>query len=250
MLRSYGRIIILITALVLIGVVIWIDVTTTIWQELVILSGLAAGLVTFLLTSLFIDRIIHRSTQRHWAPVTRLALTEILHQLADETRSELSLGQVVPRQLPTIEPSAERQALQADTADLRTVVVQERSRVATVLGTWWSFLSSASDSDDVVRHIADVALLFDHVRDASLKFDEALSTTTQPLTDAGARDALAALNSKILTCNHSIAQIVVEIPVRLAGDSLTLSKEAQQSLARLHSSLRHPQNRQTDTSAE
>jgi hypothetical protein len=66
-------------ALALIVLILWIDVTTAVWQEVVILSGLAAGLVTFLLTVLVLDRVIARSTARRWDPVNRLALTEFLH---------------------------------------------------------------------------------------------------------------------------------------------------------------------------
>ena len=41
--------------LLLIGI-IWLDITSGVWAETVILSGIAAGLLTFLLTALFIDR--------------------------------------------------------------------------------------------------------------------------------------------------------------------------------------------------
>jgi hypothetical protein len=36
--------------------IIWLDITSGVWAETVILSGIAAGLLTFLLTALFIDR--------------------------------------------------------------------------------------------------------------------------------------------------------------------------------------------------
>ncbi|AIK85043.1 MULTISPECIES: hypothetical protein [Corynebacterium] len=36
-----------IGALALIVIILWIDISTGFWQEIVILSGLAAGLVTF-----------------------------------------------------------------------------------------------------------------------------------------------------------------------------------------------------------
>lgn len=73
-----------VAALAVIAVVIWVDVMTPVWQNLVIVSGLVAGVVTFLFTTLFIDRFIQRAARRRWAPVTRLALTEMLNQLADE----------------------------------------------------------------------------------------------------------------------------------------------------------------------
>ncbi len=246
MIRSFRRVSALVSALVLIGIVIWIDVTTTIWQELVIISGLAAGLVTFLLTSVFIDRFIQRATQRHWAPVTRLALTEVLHQLSNDEHSELSRGRIEPRQLPTVGESLNKRALLTDTESLRAVVVQERSHIATVLGTWWNFLSVTSDADEVIRHIADATLLFDHVRDVSLELDEALQHAPQQKIDEYSREVLATLNTQVLTCNKSIAHIVTEISARLATDTTTLSQEAQQTLARLKV-IGHGHGNQTDS---
>ena len=49
-----------IAVLALIIVVIVVDIHTSLWQELVILSGLVAGVITFLLTTFFIDRILQR----------------------------------------------------------------------------------------------------------------------------------------------------------------------------------------------
>ena len=48
---------------------------------------------------LVLDRVIARSTARRWAPLNRLALSEFLHAIADERRSEISRGAVVPRAL-------------------------------------------------------------------------------------------------------------------------------------------------------
>src|SRR5699024_2717605 len=113
-----------------------------------------------------------------------------------------------------------------DTESLRTLVEQERSHIATVLGTWWNFLSATSDADGLIRHIADATLLFDHVRDASLELDEALQRSPQQQIDEHSHYVL-------VTCNKSIAHIVTEISERLATDPTTLSQEAQQTLARL-----------------
>ena len=91
------RIAIWIGAVTVIAVILWLDVMTGLWNELVILSGLAAGLVTFLLTVLVLDKLIARSTARRWSPVNRLALTEFLYSIADDERSEISRGEIVPR---------------------------------------------------------------------------------------------------------------------------------------------------------
>lgn len=230
------RLIASVAALVLIVVVIWVDVTTTIWQELVILSGLAAGLVTFLLTSLFIDRFIQRAQRRRWAPVTRLALTEVLHQFADDQHSELTKGHIEPRRLPTLVESQTTHMLLSSTRGLRATVARERTRLSTVLGTWWNFLSATPGTDDLVRHIADATLLFDRVRDASLELDTALEQRGVPHADEQSRAALATLNTEVLACNSAIAGIVREINSRLAADTTTLSQEAQHTLNRLRRS--------------
>lgn len=231
--RSLRHIVVLISAIVLIAVVIWIDINTSLWQDLVIISGLAAGFVTFLLTSLFLNHFIQRSTQRHWAPVTRLALTEMLHQLADEDHSDLSQGRIQPRQLPTLAAATNPRILLISTDNLRATVVHERSHISTVLGTWWGFLSAASDTDGIMRQIADIALLFERVRDASLELDATVDQAEQHSLDDASRHALEVLNNQIVVCNASIARIVTEISSRLAADTTTLSQEAQQALARL-----------------
>ena len=69
MFGSLWRAVAFTSALAVIAVVIWIDVTTPVWQNLVIVSGLVAGVVTFLFTTLFIDRFIQRAARRRWAPV-------------------------------------------------------------------------------------------------------------------------------------------------------------------------------------
>ena len=93
-----------IAILALIIVVIVVDIHTTLWQELVILSGLVAGVITFLLTTFFIDRILQRSQRARQAPLRRLALVELLHALADDDHSQLMRGILRVRQLP--EPTA------------------------------------------------------------------------------------------------------------------------------------------------
>lgn len=94
-------------ALVLVGVILWIDFTTGVWNELVIMADLAAGLVSFLLTVTVLNRIMVRSNERRWAPVHHLALSEFIHAIADEDRSEISRGKIVARTLPVIDIDAD-----------------------------------------------------------------------------------------------------------------------------------------------
>src|SRR5699024_12392333 len=110
---------------------IGVDVPTPIWQSLVILSGLAAGLVTFFLPSLFIDRFIQRAQRRRWAPVTRLALTEVLHQFADDQHSELTKGHIEPRRLPTLVETQTTHLLLSNTRGPPAPATREPTRFST-----------------------------------------------------------------------------------------------------------------------
>ncbi len=209
----------LIAAGTLIALVIWIDVTTSIWQEMVIISGLAAGVVTFLLTTLFIDRFLERSAERRWAPVTRLALTEILHELADEERSELSRGQLVPRRLPVPETTASPDELRQTADLLRAAVVCERSHLATTLGVWSQFLVASGGNEMIMRHVADATLHLDNVRDASLELDAVLDRTGGRAAAGDVQGALASLRGRVEECNAAIAGIAVEVAARLAQEA-------------------------------
>ena len=63
--RKHGKsIAVAIGAFALVAVILWLDISTGVWSEVVILSGLAAGLVTFILTVMVLDRVVARSTAR------------------------------------------------------------------------------------------------------------------------------------------------------------------------------------------
>lgn len=159
----------LLAGLIVVAVIIWLDVASGVWQDLVVLSGLAAGLVTFLLTVLVLDRVVARSTARRWAPVNRLAFTEFLHALADDEHSEISRGRIVTRSLrpPSGIPSS------PDYIDelhrVRTTVVRERARLSDTLSRWAPVLASSGDNETILVHVADIALALDTIRDAALQ---------------------------------------------------------------------------------
>jgi hypothetical protein len=191
-------------ALVLIGLILWIDVTTAVWQEVVILSGLAAGLVTFLLTVLVLDKVIARSTARRWDPVNRLALTEFLHAIADDDRSEISRGHIVARALPGIDRT---EALHPQLVDLRERILEERALLSDVLSRWTDFLASSGDNEEVLRHVAGVALHLDRARDAALVAE--LDASPENLT---------ALEREITDCNGFFTALEEELRSRLEVD--------------------------------
>lgn len=149
--------------LAIIGV-IWLDLATGLWQQAVILSGIAAGLLTFLLTSMFVERWLRRAEHRSWFPVTRLALTDILHALAEEETSEISRGIVHPVQFTpddgtTLEPSD----------DLLTRIRAERDGLSAVLSRWGGFLAGSADVNTLMDHAADLARELEDFRDSVLE---------------------------------------------------------------------------------
>ena len=208
-------------AVVLVGFILWLDFRTTLWQEMVILSGLAAGLVSFLLTTVVIDRVIRHQTETRWAPVTQLALTEMLHQLADGERSELTRGHVVPRELSLAE-TADPEKLIVELERLRHQIFDERSQVAATLGVWVQFLASSGDNEGLMRRIAELALQFDEVRDHALE--------AEGLAAAGSntRQALADLRREISECNTHLAALITEIEGRLHPTRKRLSRSSGQ----------------------
>lgn len=150
----------------LIVLIVWVDVATGVWQDTVILSGIAAGLLTFALTALFLERWMARSAHRRWLPVTRLALSDLLHALADEEASEISRGRIVPRTLEVPRP------LEPATAQgLLTAVVAERDELTRVLARWSGFLAASADVQNLMRHLARIAQQLDAIRDGVLDWE-------------------------------------------------------------------------------
>lgn len=175
-------------ALLVVGIILWIDIASGVWQEVVILSGLAAGLVTFLLTVFVLDKVLARSTSRRWAPVNRLAFTEFLHVLADEEHSEISRGLVVTRLLPQVASSSGSEGYADELHVLREQVVVEHRNLSDLLSRWAQFLASSGDNETILLHVADIALWFDIIRDTSLEAehhrDEVIHTELTEAVDA------------------------------------------------------------------
>ena len=199
----------LITAVVVIGIIIWLDISTGVWNDLVILSGLAAGLVTFLLTVMVLDRVVARSTARRWAPVNRLALSEFLHAIADEEQSEISRGVIVARELELVDASLEAAETLTDALhQLRLQVVLERERLADVLSRWAQFLASSGDNEAILRHLAEFAWQLDCVRDAALDAEHTQNA-----------EAISQVNGRIAKCNASMVELERELQHRLATET-------------------------------
>lgn len=212
--RQVLNVSVVVLALVLIGIILWIDITTGLWGDLVILGGLAAGLVTFLLTGLVFERVIARATERKWAPVTRLALSEFLHSLADEKHSEVSRGHVVTRSLTPVDSIEDPAALHAALHALRHQVLHERRQLAETLGRWAEFLATSGSNTQIMKHVAALSLQLDIVRDRSVELEASPSEVT-----------LNALNTETKRCNQLISELEAELRAQIdREDQLAISK--------------------------
>lgn len=202
--RRVKSIAVVIGGLVVIAMIIWVDVATGLWNDLVIIAGLAAGLVSFLLTVLVLNRIVARATERKWAPVNRLALSEFLHAIADEKHSEVSRGHIVPRLLPAVDSRADAAALHNELHALRHHVVQERRRLSEMVGRWAEFLASSGSNEPILRHIAAIAFQLDQVRDAAVELEQ----------EPGA-ERWGELTEQIQHCNESMLALESELRNRI-----------------------------------
>lgn len=194
--RRTAQFIGLIAVLVLFVVAIWIDLTTGLWQQAVILSGIAAGLLTFLLTALFFERWMTGAEHRRWYPVTHLALTDLLHALGDEEHSHFSRGAIVAR---SIDAAAEHSVV-------LDAIHRERRAITHALSRWAGFLAASADVQDLMDRIAELALLLDAARDAVLDAETSPTST----------DAQRHMDAAVQAANASIAGAVHEIERALA----------------------------------
>lgn len=165
--RAIWRTIIGIATVAFVVGVIWLDVATGLWAETVILSGIAAGLVTFLLTALFVERWLARREQIKWLPVTRVAITDLLHAISDPNQSDLHRHHIVPRAIPLPDT-------QEDAEKLLSRVHDERRDLADALARWLTFLAESADVQKLMNEIAQLAQQLDAIRDEVTEGAESL----------------------------------------------------------------------------
>lgn len=193
-------------ALIAIIVAVWLDYTTALWRETVILSGIAAGLLTFVLTAFFIERWMDRREHKSWLPVTRLALTDLLHTVCDDTKSDIRRGKFVVRTLEMPEPVT-KESLEA----LLVTVVEERDTITNALARWASFLSASADVQTLMTHLAYLSEGLDILRDVVLETEDDPSPAqlkklqrSLDLYDNGMSLVLTELQSQISTIDPVI----------------------------------------------
>lgn len=191
-----------IVSIVALIIIIWLDLDSNFWSDTVILSGIAAGLLTFFLTALFVERWMAKREHERWLPVTRLALTDLLHALADNDESNLHRGHIVARSLQVPDkPSYD---------DLQTLlhqVVAERADLSRTLARWAQFLASSADVQNLMVEIAVLAQNLDDIRDQVLQVEDA------PSDPAGR----ALLEQEISEYNASTLAVMNEIESLLAA---------------------------------
>ena len=189
-------------SLVLMAVVIWLDVVGSFWQETVILSGIAAGLLTFVLTATFVERWMAQREHIKWIPVTRLALSNILPSLADEDRSTIRRGDVTVR---TLDVPARHTMEDYDA--LLHQVVKERDSLTDALARWASFLVASADVQELMLHVANVSEALDDVRDSIVEAEQ---------LGEDSPDGLARVQKEIRAYNSSATALVAEIETVLS----------------------------------
>src|SRR5690625_4342981 len=148
------RVLLAASAIIVVGAIIWVDVNTDLWQKYVVISGLAGGLVTFVLTALVLDRIVARSTHERWIPVTRLALGDLRRRLTADTRQD-GTAMVTRLSLGSGDDDALRGLVQQAAA--------ERDELTSALARWSAFLSASADATATMDAIADAAERLDNI---------------------------------------------------------------------------------------
>lgn len=165
-LKAFALTLVVITTIV----VIWIDIKTSVWAEVVVLSGITAGVVTFLFTALFVDRIIARAEQQRWLPVTHLAVSDLVHGLA-HADSEITRGDIRPRYLELSDQPI-HEISDEELQHLLDAITVERDELAALLARWSAFLAASADAQEFMGHMAEVTFDLDAVRDAVIAFEE------------------------------------------------------------------------------
>lgn len=173
--------------------VVWMDVATGVWQETVILSGIAAGLLTFVLTAFFIERFLDQRDRKSWQPVTRLALTDLLHTVSDDEKSDIHRGAFVARTFAFPEPVTP-ESLDA----LLHEIVAERDRVTAALARWAGFLAGSANVQPVMTHIANLAESYDQLRDAVLETEQEMV-------------GFDVLRGALASCNQDTVRVIREL---------------------------------------
>lgn len=208
-----SRILIVSVSTIAIIVILWIDANTTIWQNRVILSGIAASTVSFLGTYLVVTLVLDRIKEKRWAPVTGLALADIMLSLADDNQSEITRGVIVPRSIKM--PALAEINIKGSSTALEGILVsiqEERSALTQRLARWSQFLASSGSNDEIMQHVASASLQLERLRDAILIADR---------TDTITQTEYQGLTVEAQKYNDHLLDLVQEIEERLKSYKVT-----------------------------
>lgn len=189
-----------VLVVILMVLIVWMDLRSSFWQETVILSGIAAGILTFFLTALFLERWMANREHEKWLPVTRLALTDLLHTVADDEASDVKRDHVVPRVLE-MPGTLDKESLN----ELLHRVVAEREEISTTLARWAEFLAASADVQDLMVHVSRLAQSLDDVRDSTLVAESQEDPSPEAIADL--KVAISAFNA----ANDGIIREIVSI---------------------------------------
>lgn len=207
---SILRITLGVVAVVIVTAILWIDLSTDIWQKYAVISGLAGGLVTFVLTVLVVDRVIARATHERWAPVTRVALGELRHALLQE---DADIDEPAVRRLPV--PQDDRASLD----EIIVAAAAERRALTEVLARWSSFLASSADVAEIMDTVAEIAERLDEIDAATrmLRHERAVAAVDRSGV-ALAPTALRGVLREIDAYHRSGDMLIGHIDAALAED--------------------------------
>lgn len=214
-LANVTRVLGLIAAGIVTLIILWLDATTSIWEQRVILSGLAASLATFLVTYIVVNSFLHRARERRWAPVTGLALTDLLHSLADGEASEVNRGIVISRSFSIPELADPDDDFELEQwAELLDLVLEERDMLTHRLAAWSQFLASSADNEEIMQHVASASMRLDRIRDAVLQA-EAQYSPEGVIDQQALAKATEAVHIQVAQYNAHLEDLVNEIKQRL-----------------------------------
>lgn len=174
-------------AVVIVVVILWVDLATDLWQKYVVMSGLAAGLVTFVLTVFVVDKVIARSAHERWEPVTLLALGDLRRRIAPAGPEGTAL---------------QDEHLLSDPDAIAVALERERDSISIAMARWASFLAVSADVADIMDAAADFALELDAL-------DDLVAARRPPSNDPEVAAGLAALERARGSLLEAIDEVLV-----------------------------------------
>jgi hypothetical protein len=151
------------------------DLSTQLWADVVLSSGVVAGLMTLAITATVIDQVLARRRRRRWEPIRSLAMAE-LALLAKDTRIAIENGKFNEvfrdaRQLgemgewaPANEPFTTFKLIESRSESLGREIDILRRRINDTTTAWLALLVELDDPEPTIRLVHLAELLSDLLR--------------------------------------------------------------------------------------